>query len=56
MKYLPHVLDSELDLRLRSISAALIVGPKWCGKTTTAPPDSRSPDRRHPGNTVFQAE
>ena len=36
MKYLPRVLDSELDLRLRSVGAALIVGPKWCGKTTTA--------------------
>ena len=36
MKYLPRVLDSELDLRLRSVGATLIVGPKWCGKTTTA--------------------
>ena len=36
MKYLPRVLDSELELRLRSVGATLIVGPKWCGKTTTA--------------------
>ena len=36
MKYLPRVVDSELSLRLRSIGATLIVGPKWCGKTTTA--------------------
>ena len=36
MKYLPRVLDSELDLRLRSVGATLLVGPKWCGKTTTA--------------------
>ena len=36
MKYLPRVIDSELDLRLRSVGATLIVGPKWCGKTTTA--------------------
>lgn len=36
MKYLPRVLDQELDLRLRSVGATLIVGPKWCGKTTTA--------------------
>lgn len=35
-KYLPRVLDRELDLRLRSVGATLIVGPKWCGKTTTA--------------------
>lgn len=36
MNYLPRVLDQELDLRLRSVGATLIVGPKWCGKTTTA--------------------
>lgn len=36
MKYLPRILDQELELRLRSVGATLIVGPKWCGKTTTA--------------------
>ena len=36
MKYLPRIADQELSLRLRSVGATLIVGPKWCGKTTTA--------------------
>ncbi len=36
MKYLPRIADAELSLRLRSVGATLIVGPKWCGKTTTA--------------------
>lgn len=34
-EYLPRVVDSELDLRLEAFGATLIVGPKWCGKTTT---------------------
>ncbi len=36
MKYLSRIVDAELDLRLRSVGATLIVGPKWCGKTTSA--------------------
>ncbi len=36
MKYLSRIVDGELALRLRSVGATLIVGPKWCGKTTTA--------------------
>ena len=36
MNYLPRIVDSELDLRLRAVGATVIVGPKWCGKTTTA--------------------
>ncbi len=42
MKYLKRIVDTELDLRLRSIGATLIVGPKWCGKTTTAKQHARS--------------
>lgn len=34
-EYLPRVVDSELALRLDAFGATLIVGPKWCGKTTT---------------------
>ncbi len=34
MKYLPRIVDAELDLRLRSVGATVLVGPKWCGKTT----------------------
>lgn len=33
--YLPRIVDKELDLRLEAFGATLIVGPKWCGKTTT---------------------
>ena len=36
MKYLPRIVDAELDMRLRAVGATVIVGPNWCGKTTTA--------------------
>ncbi len=42
MDYIPRVVDSELDLRLRAVGATVIVGPKWCGKTTTAKQKSKS--------------
>ena len=42
MEYLPRVVDSELDLRLRAVGATVIVGPKWCGKTTTAKQKAKS--------------
>ena len=42
MDYLPRVVDSELDLRLRAVGATVIVGPKWCGKTTTAKQKAKS--------------
>ena len=42
MNYLPRIVDSELDLRLRAVGATIIVGPKWCGKTTTAKQKSKS--------------
>ena len=35
-KYLPRVTDRELKETLEYMGAVLIVGPKWCGKTTTA--------------------
>ncbi len=35
-KYLTRIVDKELDLKLRAFGATNIVGPKWCGKTTTA--------------------
>lgn len=34
-EYIPRVVDDELALRLEAFGATLIVGPKWCGKTTT---------------------
>ncbi len=35
-EYLNRIVDEELKLRLEAFGATLIVGPKWCGKTTTA--------------------
>lgn len=34
--YLPRLMDAQLKETLDYIGAVLIVGPKWCGKTTTA--------------------
>lgn len=34
--YYKRVLDEILEKRLEMVGAILIVGPKWCGKTTTA--------------------
>ena len=42
MKYLPRIADQELRLRLQAIGATIIVGPKWCGKTTTAKQQANS--------------
>ena len=36
MKYIPRIADRQLDLTLEAFGAALIEGPKGCGKTTTA--------------------
>ncbi len=41
-EYLPRVVDSELALRLEAFGATLIVGPKWCGKTTTGERQAKS--------------
>ena len=51
-EYLPRIIDPELSLRLEAFGATLIVGPKWCGKTTTGEQKAKSilrmqdPDRR----------
>lgn len=42
MKYLPRIVDDELALRLEAFGAVQIVGPKWCGKTTTALQQAKS--------------
>lgn len=36
MKYTKRIVDKELEERLETFGATLIIGPKWCGKTTTA--------------------
>ena len=35
MKYLPRVVDSEIDELMEIMGAVLIEGCKWCGKSTT---------------------
>ena len=35
-EYIKRICDSELELKLEAFGAVHIVGPKWCGKTTTA--------------------
>ncbi len=52
LKYLHRIADETLDLRLEAFGAVQIIGPKWCGKTTTAERKAASvikmqdPDRR----------
>lgn len=35
-RYIPRIVEGELDELLGIFGAVLIEGPKWCGKTTTA--------------------
>lgn len=41
-QYLTRYMDAELEKYLNTIGAVLIVGPKWCGKTTTAEQHAKS--------------
>ena len=36
MEYIRRICDEELEEKLETFGAVHIVGPKWCGKTTTA--------------------
>lgn len=40
--YLKRYLDDEIEKYLEVIGAILIVGPKWCGKTTTGEHHAKS--------------
>ena len=40
--YIDRIVDTELELRLETFGATLIVGPKWCGKTTTGEQKAKS--------------
>src|SRR5574344_1222865 len=40
--YKKRIVDDLLDLKLESFGATLIVGPKGCGKTTSAKQKSKS--------------
>ncbi|MCD8021674.1 MAG: DUF4143 domain-containing protein [Lachnospiraceae bacterium] len=41
-EYIHRLVDQELSDRLEAFGATLLVGPKWCGKTTTAEQQAKS--------------
>lgn len=41
-EYYPRIIDKEIEDYLNDIGAILIVGPKWCGKTTSAKQQAKS--------------
>ena len=41
-EYIKRVVDTELAEQLGASGAVLVVGPKWCGKTTTASRQAKS--------------
>ena len=51
--YIRRIIDIELSDQLEAMGAVLIIGPKWCGKTTTAEQKAKSvlkmqdPDKTH---------
>lgn len=40
--YIQRIIDGQVDKAMQMYGAALIEGPKWCGKTRTAEEHSRS--------------
>lgn len=42
MIYKKRIIDEQLNLKLESFGATLIVGPKGCGKTTSAKQKAKS--------------
>lgn len=42
MEYIDRIIDEQLALKLESFGAVLIVGPKGCGKTTSAKHKAKS--------------
>lgn len=52
MKYMPRIVDSEIEELMKFMGAVLIEGCKWCGKSTTGAHHAKSmiefqnPDRR----------
>ena len=41
-KYLPRLIDQQVETYLQTFGAVCIEGPKWCGKTWTSPHHSKS--------------
>lgn len=35
-KYISRIVDSQLEFKLQTFGAVNVVGPKWCGKTTSS--------------------
>lgn len=62
MVYLERIADEQLKLRLEAFGAVQIMGPKWCGKTTTAERQAKSvikmqnPDTRESYLTTAQTK
>jgi uncharacterized protein len=60
MEYRKRIADAVLDRKLAGKGAVLIVGPKWCGKTTTAEQHANSvlymDDPRNRGQNLAMAD
>ncbi len=41
-QYYPRMVDDEIERKMKVFGAVVIVGPKWCGKTTSAKRLSKS--------------
>ena len=59
MKYITRVTDSVIRKKLEGLGGLMIVGPKWCGKTSTAEQFSNSAiyigDEEEGGNNIQTA-
>lgn len=42
MKYIKRIVDEQLETKMEAFGATLIIGPKGCGKTTTAKQKAKS--------------
>ena len=42
MRYLPRIVDKEIDELMEIMGAVLIEGCKWCGKSTTGAHHAKS--------------
>ena len=40
--YRPRIADAQLAFKLQTFGATVVVGPKWCGKSTTASRQAKS--------------
>ncbi len=48
------MFDKELEFYMRSVGAVQIVGPKWCGKSTTAKRHAKTnSNRRMAGDFIY---